>query len=322
MNNLFCRTMLIGTIALSGCSGENGAATPPSFAADQTNAVANVNGTYIPKKSLEMLEKEVQVRARGMKVPQDKLVDELVSRELLVQEAEKNKLSDTDEVKEQLYLSRRSVLSQAVIQKYLKDNPVTDDDIKTEYEKNYGQAKGGKEFKASHILVKTEDTAKEVVKELQKGGSFAKLAQKYSLDPTKSKGGDLGWFAPDRMVPEFSKAVGNLKDGEYTATPVKTQFGYHIIQRDSSRAQTPPPFASVKEQMKPMVERVKLQQYLKDMREQAKVEVLLKKPETPAPKAIPDNAGKGLPKQPDINPAELEKAKEAAAKAVKKMKPE
>jgi peptidyl-prolyl cis-trans isomerase C len=125
-------------------------------------------------------------------------------------------------------------------------------------------------------LVKTEDEAKKLIAELDKGGKFADLANKNSLDAKESQnGGDLGWFAAGQMVEPFSEAVAKLEKGKYSKTPVKTQFGYHIILREDSRAQTPPPFDAVKEQLKPILERKKVQTMVENLRKQAKVEILV-----------------------------------------------
>ena len=127
--------------------------------------------------------------------------------------------------------------------------------------------------RARHILVKTEPEAKEIIAELDKGADFATLAKDQSTGPSAAQGGDLGWFSANQMVAPFSEAVIALENGKYTSEPVKTQFGWHVIIREDSRDQTPPSFESVKEQMRPAVQREKIQQYIDGLRKTAKVEV-------------------------------------------------
>jgi peptidyl-prolyl cis-trans isomerase C len=282
---------LISAIALTGCDHRPSGVTPP--AVKKEDAIASVNGQYISKKTLEDLEKDLAQRSQGQATafPKDKLVDELVQREVLVQDAIQKKLDQSPEVIAQLDAAKKAILTQASLQNYLKANPITDADIKKEYESKVGGA-NGTEYKASHILVKTEDEAKKLIAELDKGGKFAKLANKHSLDAKESQnGGDLGWFSPSQMVAPFSEAVAKLEKGKYTKTPVKTQFGWHVILSEDSRKQTAPPLEAVKEQLTPMLQRQKIQTMVESLRKQAKVEILLPKeepkPATPAPVSAP-----------------------------------
>jgi len=182
-----------------------------------------------------------------------------VQRELLVQDAIQKKLDQTIEIAAQREAARKAILTQASLKNYLKAYPVTDTDIKIEYESKVGGA-NATEYKASHILVKTEDEAKKLIVELDNGAKFNTLANKYSLDAKESQnGGDLGWFSPSRMVTPFSEAVAKLGKGNYTKTPVQTQFGWHVISLEDSRKQNPPTLEAVKEQLKPMLQRQKIQ---------------------------------------------------------------
>ena len=139
--------------------------------------------------------------------------------------------------------------------------------------------------------MKTEDEAKKIIAELDKGGDFAKIANKVSLDGKDTQnGGDLGWFVASQMVAPFSEAVVKLEKGQYTKTPVQTQFGWHVILREDSRAQTPPPLDSVKEQLLPYLQRKKVQDYIEGLRKSAKVEILAPKE---APAKAPEPAAKG-----------------------------
>lgn len=275
--------LLASTVFVTGCQQNANTIAAPSI--QKEDAAASVNGQLISKKALETLTKEVSERARGQKIPTDKLIDELVKRELLVQEARSKHLDQSPEVMERLAMMQNTLLSQAAIQDYIKANPVTDADLQAEYDKQIGNAGGGTEFKARHILVPTEDEAKAIIVELDNGADFAELAKTKSTGPSKTQGGDLGWFAPKQMVPPFSEAVAALENGKYTSTPVKTQFGWHIIIREDSREQTPPPFEAVKAQLEPLVQRQKLTEYLDALRNGAQVEILIPLDEEATPDA-------------------------------------
>ncbi|OAH95935.1 peptidylprolyl isomerase [Methylomonas methanica] len=312
--------ILASSVLLPGCFEEKAkeAAAPAAPAVSKEDAVASVNGTYISKKTLETLEKEIAERSQGQTFPKEQLLEELIQRELLIQQAVQKQLDKSPEVIERMATVRNSLLSQAALQDYLKANPVTDEEIKAEYDSK--MANMGSEYKARHILVKTEDEAKKLIAELEKGGDFTALAKKHSIDPMGSEGGDLGWFTADRMVPPFSEAVVALENGKFSKQPVQTQFGWHVILREESRALTPPPFDSVKEQIRPMLQRQKAQTMIENLRKNAKVEVLLPptppkqeeaQPAAPADQAAPAPAAEATPAEPasaapnaDIKPAE------------------
>ena len=323
MNKKLIPILIAGTAVLAGCDHRPAGVTAP--AVKKEDAIASVNGQYISKKTLEDLEKDIAERSHGQSpaFPKEKLVEELIQRELLVQDAVQKKLDQTPETIAQLDAARKALLTQASLQNYLKTNPVTDEEVKKEYDSKVGGA-NSVEYKASHILVKTEDEAKKLIAEIDKGGKFDKLANKNSLDAKESQnGGQLGWFSPSQMVVPFSEAVAKLEKGKYTKTPVKTQFGYHIILLEDSRKQNPPPLEAVKEQLTPMLQRQKVQTMVENLRKQAKVEVLLPKeapkPATPAPAAAgaapatvePAPADANKPAQPA---AELEAGKPAETK--------
>lgn len=277
--------LIISSAVITGCKQESISSTP---SISKSEAIAEVNGKFISKSSFDMMKD--QIAQRGQSIPADKLLDELVRMELLVQEAEKKKLAETPEISNQLAMMKRSLLSQAAVKNYIDSNPVSDEELKAEYDKKI-IAKGSAEYKARHILVKTEDEAKKVIAELNAGAKFEALAKTKSTGPSGPKGGDLGWFSPDRMVPPFSEAVIALENGKYTTAPVQTQFGWHIILREESREKTPPAFETVKEQLLPLLQRQKVQSYLESLRNQAKVEVLLplteEQPKVEAAPAVP-----------------------------------
>ncbi len=290
--------MLAGAALMTGCEkAKDTQTTAAAPAISKEDAVASVNGTYISKKTLETLEKEIAERSQGQSFPKEQLLEELIQRELLIQQAMQKQLDKNPDVIERMNTVRNSLLSQAALQDYLKNNPVSDDEIKAEYDSKMGNM--GSEYKASHILVKTEDEAKKIIAELDKGGDFKALAKKHSIDPMGSEGGDLGWFTADRMVPPFSEAVVALENGKYSKQPVQTQFGWHVILREDSRALTPPPLEAVKEQIRPMLQRQKAQTMIENLRKSAKVEILLPPEPKPAEQAQPADA-----QQPSATPSE------------------
>lgn len=298
MNKKIVSLLLASSVMVVGCEQPNNTATTTSTSPSATalatavptvkkeDAVASVNGQYISNADLKALEDDINKRSHGQQTfPKQQLIDELVQRELLVQSAMSKQLQNTPEVIEQLEMARRSLLSQAALKAQLDASPITDADLKAEYDKQIG-SQDKTEYKARHILVKTEDEAKAIIAQLDKakGKGFEALAKKHTTDPSgKDSGGDLGWFGAKQMVAPFSAAVAALEKGKYTATPVQTQFGWHVILREDSREQTPPPFDSVKEQLRPMVQRSKIEAMLKTLKDQAKVEILYV--EQPAPAA-------------------------------------
>lgn len=303
--------ILAGAAMVSGCEKpETPAAAAPTVS--KQDAVASVNGVYISKKTLETLEKEIAERSQGQSFPKEQLLEELIQRELLIQQALQKKLDQSPEVIERMATVKNSLLSQAALQDYLKANPVTEEEIKAEYDSK--MANMGEEYKARHILVKTEDEAKKIIEELEKGGDFQALAKKHSIDPMGAEGGDLGWFTADRMVPPFSEAVVALENGKYSKQPVQTQFGWHVILREEARALTPPPFDAVKEQIRPMLQRQKAQTMIENLRNSAKVEVLLPPAELKPAEAKPSEAPAPAASEPasEAQPAAENAATQAA----------
>lgn len=276
MKKKFIPLLVAGTaLLIAGCNQDKTAPTSSAPVVAKEDAVAVVNGHYIAKSTLAKLESEIAERGHGQTFPKEKLIEELIQRELLIQDALKKQLDKSPEVINQLEDARKSLLSQADLKDFMKANPVTDAEVKAEYDSKVA-AENGTEYKARHILVKTEDEAKKLIAELDKGADFAKLANQHSLDAKETQnGGDLGWFVTSQMVAPFSEAVVALEKGKYTTTPVQTQFGYHVILREDSRALTPPPLEAVKEQLMPYLQRQKVQAMLGNLRKQAQVEILV-----------------------------------------------
>ncbi|WP_341903895.1 peptidylprolyl isomerase [Polaromonas sp. YR568] len=235
--------------------------------------LAIVNGKAVPKARLDALSQQVARTGRPVTPEMEgQLREEVIAREVFMQEADKLGLAARDDVKVQMELARQSILIRELFADYQKKNPVTDADIKAEYDK-FVAANGGKEYKARHILVEKEDEAKAIIASLKKGGKFDAIAKKQSKDPgSGAKGGDLDWANPASYVPEFSEAMSKLAKGQTTDTPVKTQFGFHVIRVDDIRDAQLPSFDEVKPQISQQMQQQKLATFQEDLRKKAKIE--------------------------------------------------
>ena len=196
--------------------------------------------------------------------------EELIRRELLVQEAKKAGLDKKAEVAAQADAARAAIYIRAYIQDYLKKNPVSDAQLRAGYEKIKSQL-GSTEYKARHILVKTEEEAKAIIDNLGKGAKFDELA-KQSIDPgSKDKGGDLGWASAGNFVKPFSDALTALAKGKYTETPVKSEFGYHVIELEDTRPLNAPAFEELKPRLLQQAQGEQINKMVEELRGKAKV---------------------------------------------------
>jgi peptidyl-prolyl cis-trans isomerase C len=245
--------------------------------AAQAQNIAIVNGKPVPKARADAFIKQIsaQAAAQNQQLPPDieqRVRDKLVMDEIFTQEAEKRGLAATSEYKMQMEQARQAVLTQALLGDYAKTHPITDDQMKAEYDKLKGQS-AGTEYRAHHILVEKEDEAKALIAQIKGGASFEELAKKNSKDPgSGANGGDLDFAAPGSYVPEFSQAMVKLKKGEMTEEPVKTQFGYHIIRLDDTREAQFPAYDDVKGQIKQRMEQQQLASYRDEIRAKAKTD--------------------------------------------------
>jgi peptidyl-prolyl cis-trans isomerase C len=230
-----------------------------------------VNNTKIPSARVDAFVKAMVTQGRPDTPELREMVrEELISRELFVQEAESRKLPASDAVEAQLVRARQDILISALIRNELETNPITDKEIAAEYELQAKNQKGEKEYRARHILVEKEDEAKKVLASLAKGAKFEDLASKLSQDPGSAKrGGDLDWNRPDTFVPAFAEAMIGLKKSETTKKAVKTQFGYHIIELTDVREAEPPSLDSVRPQIKQTLERTRVTELQKSLRGKA-----------------------------------------------------
>ncbi|NMG72520.1 peptidylprolyl isomerase [Parazoarcus communis] len=234
--------------------------------------VATVNGTAIPAERAEAMLTEQ--RAQGAPDSQqlrDAVREELVRREVLAQEASGKGLDKKAEVKAQMELARQAILIRSYLQDYVKNNPVSEADIRLEYDAIKSRM-GDKEYKPRHVLVETEDQAKGIIAKLQAGSSIEDLA-KESRDPgSKERGGDLGWSNPGMFVAPFSEAMVKLEKGKFTTTPVKSDFGYHVILLEDVREMKAPPFDEVKPQIQQRLQQQKVEKHILDLRAKAKIQ--------------------------------------------------
>jgi peptidyl-prolyl cis-trans isomerase C len=234
--------------------------------------LAVVNGKPVPSSRVEALKQQVERSGRPV-TPEilAQIKEELIAREIFMQEARKRGLEASEDYKTQLELARQSLLIRELFANFQKKNPVTDAEIKAEYDK-FVAANGGKEYRARHILVEKEDEAKALIADLKKGGKFEDLAKKASKDPgSGANGGDLDWASAASYVPEFASALVKLEKGQLTDVPVKSQFGFHVIRVDDIREAQLPKLEEVKPQITQQLTQTKLGKFQEDLRAKANV---------------------------------------------------
>lgn len=246
-------------------------AVNPAFAQDKSAAL--VNGVSIPQARLDMRVKAATAQGQPDSPDLRKAVrEDLINLEVLAQEAAKTGVDKNPDVVQQMELAKQSVLAGAYVQDYAKNHPISEDQLKQEYDKLKANL-GKNEYKARHILVDTEDEAKAIIAQLNKKGNFEKIAKAKSKDAgSAAKGGDLDWAVPSNFVPPFANAMTSLKKGTYTKEPVHTQFGWHVIKLDDVRDLNVPPFEQVKPQIQQRLQQQAIQGLITDLRAKAKIE--------------------------------------------------
>ena len=235
--------------------------------------LAIVNGKAVPKERAEVLKQQVERSGRPVTPElENQIKEEVIAREIFMQEAQKRGLEGSADYKAQMELARQTILIRELFADFQKNNPVTDAEIQAEYDK-FVAANAGKEYKASHILVEKEDEAKAIIAAIKKGGKFEDIAKKQSKDPgSGARGGDLDWASPSSYVAEFTEALVKLEKGKMTQTPVKSQFGWHVIRLDDVREAQLPKLEEVKPQIAQQLQQQKLAKFQEDLRAKAKVE--------------------------------------------------
>ena len=252
-------------------ASETAAAAKP---AEQKPPVAIIDGTPI---SADVWDFYVKTRSGGRGVAdltveqRQEALEDLIRMYVASNQATKEGLDREGESAARIELMRRTALAELIGAKVVGSKEPTPEELKAEYDRQVAQMPKA-EYHARHILVPSEELAKKVIEELNKGAKFEDLAKRESIDPSKEQGGDLGWFPPQRMVKPFADAVQTLKKGETTKTPVQTQFGWHVIRLEDTRPITPPPYEAVEKQLGPLVQQRKFRDYIDGLAKQAKIE--------------------------------------------------
>jgi peptidyl-prolyl cis-trans isomerase C len=235
--------------------------------------IAIVNGKAVPSSRVAVLEQQIAASGRQVDdATRAQIKEEVILREVFMQEAVKRGVAGTEDYKNQMELARQTILIRSLFADYQKKNPVTDADLKGEYDK-FSAANGGKEYRARHILVEKEDEAKALIAAIKGGAKFEEQAKAKSKDPgSGANGGDLDWANAASYVTEFSEAMIKLEKGQMTDTPVKSQFGFHIIRVDDVRQAKLPSFEELKPQIAQQMQQQKLAEFQKSLREKAKIQ--------------------------------------------------
>lgn len=279
------RNKLIAAAALVALTGM----ALPVLAQDAKDPViATIDGIEVTQSDLKLALDNLDPQLAQLPDDQKKLaaLSTVIDAKLIAEKARAEKIDDTADFKNRLEFIVDRELHNAYFKKHVVD-VVTDADVKARYDKEVSALPPVEEVRARHILVKTEDEAKTVIKELGEGKDFAELAKAKSTDPNKSDGGDLGYFKKGMMVPEFEQAAFAMAKGDVSKEPVKTQFGFHVIKVEDKRNAPPPAFEQVKDQVKQIVMRDKYMEVLKATKTAAKIKI-----DDPALQKLYDGANK------------------------------
>ena len=270
MNRTRTALAILAALAVAGVAQAQPAApkaAAPAAAPAAPAASSAAGKALYPQSQFDfMLKERLAQGAPDSPELRNAIREELNTRELLAREAKKSGMDKNPDVKQQMDLAGQTVLVRAYVTDWVKKNPVPDAELRKEYDAIKAQM-GDKEFKVKHILVEKEDEAKDVIAQLQKGGKFDELAKARSKDPgSKDRGGDLDWNAPGGFVKPFSDAMVGTPKGKFTATPVQTQFGYHVILVEDVREAKVPSFEEVKPQLQQRVQAAHLDKYFRELR--------------------------------------------------------
>jgi peptidyl-prolyl cis-trans isomerase C len=301
MNKLgFLLMSVIGAAALTACQPK-GAAGSGAAASSDSAPVAVVNGTPISRSLFDFYVTRIATgRTVADLTPAQRsaALDSLVRAEVVAGEADKDGITQDPDTQNTLALARLNVLEQLVSEQYFKNRKPTEEQLRTEYEEQVSNMPHV-EYHARHILVATEPFAERIIEQLDHGANFADLAKNESMDPSKTNGGDIGWFTTDNMVKPFADAVAALKPGQYTEKPVQTQYGWHVIQLVETRPTTPPSYDSVEQRLMQIVESREFTAYVDGLMKDVKVQKNL--PDLPSASPAPSSAS-GTPAQPSAAP--------------------
>ena len=268
MYRLLTLALATSLLALSACNEEStsdNASSSVDIPADQI--AATVNGSVISKNDIQLF-KELRGNPQ---IPDDQVLEEMIATELLREEAIKLGIKDKDNVRFQLRHQESETLARLLMREKFGTLSFSDDELKAAYEKQIG-ANESKEFKARHILLKTEDEAKAVIEAIRNGADFIELAKERSTGPSGPNGGDLGWFQASRMVPPFAEAVKAMNKGDVSVAPVQTDFGFHVIKLDDTRETEPPSFDSMRDQINQTLIRDAINKYIAEIQATATID--------------------------------------------------
>lgn len=243
-----------------------------------SEVVATVNGKKITRQQLDQYFKYRQATTKqDLSHDEEGILQELVNRELLMEQVKKHKLDKNKELKYLIDQQTTDVYIQALLRTTDVAKPVPDDEVSKVYDEKVKNHKV-KEFKISHILMKTEQEAKDVIAELDGGANFSDVAKKKSTGPSAKEGGELGWLnsAQLNQMPSFAQAVSELKKGQYAKKPVQTQYGWHVVKLEDEREVPPPTLDQLRQQIVSALRQQRLQEYIKGLRDKAKIDIKLK----------------------------------------------
>lgn len=275
MRKIQVTSIFAAAVLVAACSpkGDSSGASASSASLSNEPAVATVNGQNI---SGELFDAFLQAVTNGQPdsvtdEQKQRALDQLIAMWLAADVADKEGMTKDPAIVARLELLRLQVLAEASTDKYAEAHPISDEQVKAEFDEQIGSMP--KEYNARHILVEDEADAVAIIAEIKDGGDFEKIAKKKSKDSgSAEKGGDLGWFTPQTMVPAFADAVVVLEKGALTETPVQSEFGWHIIRLEDVREPEPPDFEQVKPQVESLVRRKQLQEYLDSLRNAAEIQ--------------------------------------------------
>jgi len=262
-------------IGVSAGSAQDAAAPAPAPALAPDTVLATVNGEPITEADLQLAITDLGAQFERLPAEQRRAraMSAIIEIRLLAAKAETDSLDKTPDFQRRIGFLRQRTLHSALVDTEVAGK-ITDEEIRTRYDQEIANTPPTNEVKARHILVKTKEEAVEIIKQLDGGARFEDIAKEKSSDPgSGANGGDLGWFGPGQMVPEFEKAAFALNVGEYTKEPVQSQFGWHVIKVEDKRAKQPPAFDQVKDQVRSILLREKYFALVKSVRDAAKVEI-------------------------------------------------
>ncbi len=258
--HLLALAFISSTLLLTACNEKTSDASSHTEKVPADQIAATVNNTVISKDDVKYF-KELKGNPQ---ISDDKLLDEMIATELLRDEAVKAGIADQKDVRYQLRLQESEILARLLMREKFGSINFTDEELKAAYDKQVN-GDDNREFKARHILLKTEDEAKAVIEALRNGGDFIALAKERSTGPSGPNGGDLGWFQASRMVPPFAEAVKAMNKGDVSVTPVQTDFGFHVIQLDDVRELEKPAFESVRDELQQSLIRDAINNYIEQI---------------------------------------------------------